>query len=299
MSKRAHIQRHLGLLDEVSGIMGAMKNISLMETHKLARYLAYQHRVLASIEAAAADFLAHHPEFGYRDRGQSTRVIVAIGSQRGFCGDFNEAIVRAINRHRQSGESALGVLVVGRRLAVRLGKDESVLAALDGPSVVEEVHPVLQRVMNALGELQSRLGQSEPLDVALFAHRDGEEAVGVRHILPRPASAGAVPVAYPPLLNLPPPAFFSELVRHYLWAQMHDAFYSTLMAENRRRLQHMEGAMKRIEEKSSDLRRRYNALRQEEITEEIEVIMLSNDALQKDARPARGLDVESGETAAR
>ena len=287
MSKRASIERHLGLRDEVSGIMGAMKNISLMETHKLARFLAHQHRVLSSIEAAAGDFLDHHPEFAYRARARAARVIVAIGSQRGFCGDFNEAMVRAINRHRRSGESASGVLVVGRRLAAKLGKDGGVLAALDGPSVVEEVHPVLQRVMNALGELQSRLGQSEPLDVALFAHRDGEEAVGVRHILPRPASAGAVPVAYPPLLNLQPPTFFSELVRHYLWAQMHDAFYSTLMAENRRRLQHMEGAMKRIEEKSSDLRRRYNALRQEEITEEIEVIMLSNDALQKKALDRR------------
>ena len=287
MSKRAHIQRHLGLLDEVSGIMGAMKNISLMETHKLARFLAHQHRVLSSIEAAAGDFLGHHPEFADRARARAARVIVAIGSQRGFCGDFNETIVRAITRHRESGESASGVLVVGRRLAARLRKAEGVLAALDGPSVVEEVQLVLQRVMNALGELQSRLGRSEPLDVALFAHRDGEGQVGVRHILPHPESPGAPRFAYPPLLNLQAPDFYSGLAHHYLWAQMHDAFYSTLMAENRRRLQHMEGAMKRIEEKSGELRRKYNALRQEEITEEIEVIMLSDDALQKKALDRR------------
>ena len=74
--------------------------------------------------------------------------------------------------------------------------------------------------------------------------------------------------------------FFSELARHYLWAQMHDVFYSSLMAENRRRLRHMEGAIRRMEGKAGEMQRKYNMLRQEESVEEIEVIMLSNDALQ-------------------
>lgn len=42
-----------------------------------------------------------------------------------------------------------------------------------------------------------------------------------------------------------------------------------------------------MEEKAGGMQRKYNMLRQEEITEEIEVIMLSSDALQKQrARPA-------------
>lgn len=288
MSKRLHIQRHLGMLEEVSGIMGAMKNISLMETHKLARYLAHQRRVLASIEGAGADFIGHYPELSGREVVGSTRVIVAIGSQRGFCGDFNEAIVHAINRYRRTEANTQRLVVVGRRLATRLVKSENLAAVLDGPSVVEEVQPVLQRVMHALGQLKLEVGSSEPLDVMLIAHRESEEQVQVRHILPRLMSPGLSTTAYPPLLNLPPLVFLTELVQHYVWAQMHDAFYSTLMAENRRRLQHMEGAMKRIEEKSGALRRRYNTLRQEEITEEIEVIMLSKDTRHKRTSPDAG-----------
>ena len=65
---------------------------------------------------------------------------------------------------------------------------------------------------------------------------------------------------------------------------MHDVFYSSLMAENRRRLQHIESAMQRIEEKSNEMQRKYNMLRQEEITEEIEVIMLSIDTPQEQAQ---------------
>ena len=289
MSKRAQIQRHLGVLDDIGGIMGAMKNISLMETHKLARFLAHQHRVLAGIEATAEDFLSHHPEIGYRPELGVSDIIVAIGSQRGFCGDFNESLADAIFRQRrETATQPPGVLVVGRRLAAKLGKEPRIIASFDGPSVAEEVQPVLHRLMNALSELQTRAGRNGPFAVTVFAHRDGENKVGARSILPVPVAGSAAPhFPYPPLLNLASRTFFSELAHHYLWAQMHDVFYGSLMAENRRRLQHMEGATQRIQDKTARLQQKYNLLRQEEITEEIEVILLSNDALQTSHRVGR------------
>ena len=59
---------------------------------------------------------------------------------------------------------------------------------------------------------------------------------------------------------------------------MHELFYGSLMAENTRRLQHMDNAVRRIEQESEELLLKRNMLRQEEITEEIEVIMLSAEA---------------------
>jgi F-type H+-transporting ATPase subunit gamma len=291
MSKRAQIQRHLRALNEIGGIMGAMKNISLMETHKLARFLAHQHRVLAGIEATAADFLGHHPEIGYSTARAASGVTVAIGSQRGFCGDFNESVVDAINQHRrQVAKQPHGLLVVGRRLASRLGKDQRVTASFDGPSVAEEVQPVLHRLMTALSELQAQEGRTELLGITVIAHHEGDNQLAIRSILPVPNPGRfSSRFAYPPLLHLAAPMFFSELARHYLWAQMHDEFYSSLMAENRRRLQHMEGAIQRMAEKAGEMQRKYNMLRQEEITEEIEVIMLSNEALRKSAQSVDGI----------
>jgi F-type H+-transporting ATPase subunit gamma len=289
VSKRAQIQRHLGVLDDIGGIMGAMKNISLMETHKLARFLAHQHRVLAGIEAAAQDFLSHHSEIGNPPEPAVSDIIVAIGSQRGFCGDFNVSLADAVFRHRrETATQPPGVLVVGRRLAANLGKGLRITASFDGPSVAEEVQPTLHRLMNALSELQAGAGRNGPFAVTVFAHREGENKVGARSILPVPvAGSAARHFPYPPLLNLASRTFFTELAHHYLWAQMHDVFYGSLMAENRRRLQHMEGATKRIQDKTARLQQKYNLLRQEEITEEIEVILLSNDALQTSHRVGR------------
>ena len=288
MTRRAQVQRHLAVLDDIGGIMSAMKNIALMETHKLARFLTHQHRVLAGIEASAMDFLSHHPESGYRPQPGVANVVVAIGSQRGFCGDFNESIAHAVSGHWPENATApLGVLVVGRRLAAKLGKEPGI-TLFEGPSVAEEVQPVLHRLMIALRELQAGTRRNEPFAVTVFAHREGETSVGARSILPVPAAASATAqFPYPPLLNVAPRTFFAELAHHYLWAQMHDMFYGSLMAESRRRLQHLEGATKRIQDKAEVLQQKLNRLRQDEITEEIEVILLSNDALQTPHRAGR------------
>jgi F-type H+-transporting ATPase subunit gamma len=55
--------------------------------------------------------------------------------------------------------------------------------------------------------------------------------------------------------------------------------YTSLMVENRRRVTHLEGAVKHMDEESDELRRQCNTLRQEEIIEEIEVILLSSSEL--------------------
>jgi F-type H+-transporting ATPase subunit gamma len=51
------------------------------------------------------------------------------------------------------------------------------------------------------------------------------------------------------------------------------------MIENQMRLEHMEKAIQRLEKNEAQLRLNYNRIRQEEIIEEIEVILLSAEAL--------------------
>lgn len=278
MSNRLQMLRHLAALKDIGGIMGAMKNMSLIECHKLASLLEQQHRVLASIEEVGCDLLAHHPEIADRAKASSAQVLLVIGSQRGFCGDFNDSLARALRQYWQDlGDQPAPAMIIGRRLAAKLGTEPRIFASFDGPSVVEEAQPVLQRVMEALVERQQQEGRERMLSVTVLAHRDGEIALSARCIFPLSYPLSSKPrYATQPRTNMPTSALFTQLAHHYLWAQMHDVFYSSLMAENRRRLQHMEGALQRMDEKVQTMQRQFNVLRQEEITEEIEVIMLSN-----------------------
>ena len=89
------------------------------------------------------------------------------------------------------------------------------------------------------------------------------------------------------MLNLQPRDFFLELTDQYVFAALHEALYASLMAENDRRVRHLEGAVRNLDDRSTDLRRKCNALRQEEIIEEIEVILLSTSAFDHDCRERR------------
>jgi F-type H+-transporting ATPase subunit gamma len=84
---------------------------------------------------------------------------------------------------------------------------------------------------------------------------------------------------YPPQLNVAPMALWCEFTTHHLYAALCDVLHGSLIVENRRRLEHLENAIRCLDKDSTRLKLEANALRQEEITEEIEVILRSAEAL--------------------
>jgi F-type H+-transporting ATPase subunit gamma len=255
----------------VRAILSAMKNIALTELRKLGGQLEQQRRAMATIERAAGDFARFYapPGAAARERG----VCVAIGSERGFCGEFNEALAGAA---RARGER---LLVVGTRLAERLGERPEA-DVLPGASVAEELPLVLERVAAWLERAQ-REAPSAPLRVTVLYEDPDAAVLAARVVAPLPLP-DKPPRArgHPPRLTLPPARFFAALAEQALLMSLQGAFSLSLIAENRRRLDHMDGALRRLDETTADLARRANVYRQEEITQEIEVIMLSAQALQ-------------------
>ncbi len=275
MSKRREIEEHIRALSEIRGIMSAMKNLALTETHKLTRAFSAQQRVVCNFEAAARDFLRFHPELSLEVSG--TNVYLVIGSERGFCGDYNGALLSALDRHCQAvGERNPFVVTVGRKLSARVAGDRRAVLPLDGPSVAEEVQPALSHAMDRLKELQYQRQPHQGLVVTVVYHDAERDEIVIRPLQPdQPSTEAAPPFAYPPFLTLTPATFLAEWMDLYLFALLHAIFYSALMAENRARLQHLQAALERIDRDTEEMRLRRNMLRQEEITEEIEVIMLS------------------------
>ncbi len=64
-------------------------------------------------------------------------------------------------------------------------------------------------------------------------------------------------------------------MEQYLFAALHALLFGSLMAEHQQRARHLEGALQRVDGRVRELRQRRNLLRQEEITEEIELILLN------------------------
>lgn len=268
MSRRLELEQRLRRLGEIGEIMRSMKNLALMETRKLARFLEVQGQAVRAIESAAVDFLSFHP-YPMPSIRPGRQAILAIGSERGFCGDFNEEILAEL---AACPAAECLVMAVGGKLCARLEKFPAIVAPFPGPSVAEDVPEVLNRLV---GEIGTR--HVENLHLTVLHHRNDEPAISRKPLLP-PFTESLPPTTkwtQPPVLYLAPERFFAELLDHYLFAALHEIFYASLMAENQRRMQHLEGAVRRLDEKTEDYARRCRALRQEEITEEIEVILLS------------------------
>jgi F-type H+-transporting ATPase subunit gamma len=280
MSKRHDIEAHIRTLGEISEIMGAMNSLAVMEIHKLTRLLSAQQRVVTSMETAANDFLAFYPEALPPDQGGAPLYLV-IGSERGFCGDYNARLLAEFERHfRTVSDKEPVVVAVGRKLSGRMAGDLRLVAAIDGPTVSEEIQGVLIALMQRIQELRGRQQDNRAFVITVVYRAAGAEGITIQPLrpfeaVPRVETSGATA----PLLTLSPRVFVAELVDLYLFALLHEIFYAALMAESRERLAHLEGALQRLEKETSELRLQRNILRQEEITEEIELIMLSAEQL--------------------
>jgi len=277
MSRRREIDRRLGSLGDIREVMRAMRNLALIEVHKLSRFVATQRQATANIEAAAIDFLRFYPDLVVPP---SRTLHVVVGSERGFCGDFNDALGQALQSRLAAASTApTNVIAVGRRLWSRIPADLAPVTAVEGASVAEEVGPMLVRVMAAVADVMRRRKEGSPWSLTALYHCPAErEIVAVEFTPFRTGAEGPPPAGYPPLLNVSAAKLLPALAEQYLFAALHGVAYDSLMAENTRRLQQMEEAVKRLDARTEELKLRRNVLRQEEITEEIEVIMLSADA---------------------
>jgi len=273
MSQSRELQGHIVKLGEIRSILTAMKNLALIETHKLARFQPLQSRTVAAIESAAGDFLDFYPHLTATDR-HARPVCIAVGSERGFCGDFNEKLLNAVEEQAYSR-----IIAIGARLGNKLADSEpESVTTLAGANVAEEVPVIVNRLIDSIAPAADSISSDHSgMHLAAVYHDNVSGQISHRQLLPLcPQPSPDTPhYRYPPLLNLPPETFFSDLLGHHLYAVLHEILYLSLSAENHRRLQHLEGAVNHLDDEITNLQRKSQIYRQEEITEEIEVILLN------------------------
>ncbi|MGZ8190138.1 MAG: F0F1 ATP synthase subunit gamma [Methylococcaceae bacterium] len=283
MSQSRELQLHINQLEEIRSILNAMKNQALVEIHKLAPLQIMQGQVVANIENAALDFLDFYP--GLTTLDNNTRhICVLVGAERGFCGDFNKSLINAIATTAYSG-----IIAIGNRLCNKLVDNTlDVIAEINGANSVEEIPTVLNRLIETISRLEDFRGNfshsvnnktTESIQLTVVYHDNTVNQINQRQLFPPFAQKNqrSSHYHYPPILNLETSDFFADLIDHYLFAVLHEIFYFSLMAENLRRLQHLEGAVKHLDDETVNLRRKSQIYRQEEITEEIEVILLNTE----------------------
>jgi F-type H+-transporting ATPase subunit gamma len=252
--------------------MSAMQSLAFMESRRLQGFLKIQQQVVEGIVSSAADLLAFHPDIQpQRPKGS---LILVVGSERGFCGNFNEALVERLEMTLAARHQ--GFVACGRKLCNRLEGHSQLLASVEGAALMEEVDGVLKQLTGTL----AAMGTGEhTLTLEVIYQVPEENEPTTRTLLPpfQDLLSAQPPFGFPPVINLSPARLLAELAEHYLFAALHEILYLSLMAENQRRTRHLDGAVRHLDQSLERLQYRSNQLRQEEIIEEIEVILLNAD----------------------
>lgn len=268
MSKRRELENHIDSLADIGELLGAMKNLALVESRRINTFIDAQRAAADIVEHTLADFIADYSGH-IAPAAPHGEVVCLIGSERGFCGDLNQRLIAAAESIREDAQ----IVLVGSRLADAWTRDFA--ASIPGAGFADEVQNVLANLVAQLTPLLKGARPFGPPALSLLYLAEG----GTKHhsLLPAPEPRRDGPRRSHALqLNLSPQAFHAGLIDQFLETALGGALYDALLHENQLRLEHMEQAGHRIDEQLEELGRRSNRARQEEITEEIEIILLSS-----------------------
>ena len=272
MSRRHEQITHRDKLNEIRNIMNSMKTLSIMENHKLEKLIETQLEMTSSIDEIANDYLQFHPQL-HHNINPALNIVILIGTQRGFCGDFNEQVLHHFER--SSNELTVEnttIISVGKKLHPLVSKSANKTIEIQGADVAEEVSSVLDSLAEILPVYNS------PAYLSVIYHQKLHNELAFERLLPPFTDLlnHQKNQTIPPQLHLKNTDFFLELTDFYLFNALRRILYVSLMIENQHRIQHLENANRHLDGKTEALKRKINALRQEEIIEEIEVILLNS-----------------------
>jgi len=280
MTKQSSIKKYIHALHEIDDIMGAMKNLAFIEINKINKFLNTQKKVVESIDHIGADFFSFYPQFYPQIlEGQST-ITILIGSERGFCANFNDLVLSEYQTKiaSQATDDAI-VIIVGEKLASKIEGKMILHEVIPGPSVAEEIPAVLQNLLNLLKTFSSEeIPNYVPGNWDVIANKLDEGRVitnAFNFLKALSVQPHESTYSFEPILYLSEQDFFHGYFEQYLLSNLHHIFYESLLSENDKRLRHLDNAKTKLEKKCTELSRKVNILRQEEITEEIENILLS------------------------
>jgi len=269
----AVLRGRLQLLDELRQIVSAMRNLAYAEKQRLGHSRDARDRAMACVLRAIADVLP--PECRGLPPGRRS-VWVVIGTERGFCGGFNDRLAEALPE-RMSADPNSTWLVAGGRLRQRVAELLPDAVALRGCGGTDEIAPCINAWLDTLAQVESQ-PQANP--VALWVLHNAENGVTQRRLLPLPdlpaPTPGPGPLRHLPLANLMP-NLLAEAVHVGLLAALHES----LQVENAWRLAQMQRAQDYLDDTGNSLRRRYFRERQTDITSELETLMSALDLKRK------------------
>lgn len=274
MEQLARLQARIDNLHDLRELVGALRGLAASHVQEAQASLAGIRRYVDVVEDAIAEGAALLDGADARSAPPpgDASVLIAVCSEHGFVGAFNE---RILDRAQAQCDDGQGLAVIGARGAA-LARERG-LRVDRGFAMATHVGGVVSTTRT----VAEHLATVATADVVFASYRRGAgfEVVSKRILPLDPALLVRAERRSPPLHHLEPAVLLQRLASEYLFAEVTRAVMESLASENGARLRVMQSADHNIADKLDDLRRVENALRQEAITSELLDVVTGSEAI--------------------
>jgi len=286
MADRRQIEKQILTIEGLRDIIHSMRSLAATYLSRAEERLdgvrAYADTIGRAIEDCLVGREIRLPE---RPGQAAGTAILALFSEQGLCGRFNEVMVEAAGKHARAVDKPQ-FIVVGKRGRALLERQQlEILADLPSTTSPDGVDEIIHRIARTVLGLHGR-GTFARLYL-LYARylSPGRIEPIFERVLPvdlTPWREGGKVRTAPPTLALSRVELLWELVGEYAFISLYRAFTESLAGENGMRLQSMEAAKSNIDDTLADLQLRASIQRQNEITEELLDVVSGAAALSRD-----------------
>ena len=271
----AEVEARIESVHQLSSVIGAVRAIAAARSHEAKARLPGIQTYARTIGEAIAQALALVPQapVNAAKGGNRKSIVLAIGAEQGFVGNFNGRLLDALTPlTRSSRTPSCELLLVGSHAAS--AASERVLTVNWSTPMATHAQEIAGLANRIAGALFDRIANGEVSEVLLVhAATDAqqpESPVQVRPLLPFDFSRFApLARAQPPIIQLPPERLLAQLADEYVFAEICEALVLSFAAENEARMQAMVAARENVARRSDELAARARLMRQEQITEEV------------------------------
>jgi len=273
MAQEREIATRITSLNELLEIVAAIRAIAASQMQQALRSLEAIRGYSEQIRAALFEAAALLPPAGAIEAAARPRKsgLVVFCAEHGLCGGFNEHPLRAAEQATAASDGGLALIVVGTRGA-QIFRERGLSPDLALPMATHwaGVTGAARRVAAELYRMFSER-RIAGVEVVYAQYAGGQLPHIERHrLLPL-----EVPILLetsarlPPIINLRPQRLFDDIVGEYFFSTLENAAMQSFYSENSTRFRTMEAAHQNIQNKSGELTKLMQRLRQEAVTTEI------------------------------
>lgn len=283
------LSHHTQSLRSIRTIVKTMKTMSVINAQpyeKAATSIAeYRDIVLMGLQA----FMHNHGPLAHEQPNNALPVIVALGSDHGLCGNYNETVAAEVARH-VSQDQMPHIICVGAQMEDALiGLGIATEPSLLPPATADGLGRLARELVQQLDEVDQRTGLGAINAVLVYTRRadHGQNSPVSQRLLPvdqtlMDALAEKTWTSNSlPQFNIPADELLAVLIRNLLFADLFSAAAEALVTENAARLDRMTQAEHSVDERLEELASETRQVRQSEITSELLDVIIGFEALKR------------------